>query len=185
VGLTRYARHHVREEIAGKAGFDCLTSFVWRDAAAFDAVVALLASRDGEAIRRDEECFMDKAANHFCAATEMVLRNELPVDPTLPTLVVAVSRPRGAVPEQFQRAYEACALPELLRSLGSPLRCAHDRTEPLVGREPRFDSVTWIRFAPGLFTAAVETVNEWAEGLMADGVGVVAVRASVHETLPP
>lgn len=62
-----YRRHHLLDTLRDVDIDlpDCLSEFGYADAAAFDAVRALLASPAGDAIRADELRFMDKTKNRF------------------------------------------------------------------------------------------------------------------------
>ena len=59
-GTSGYVRHHVREELYGRADFDCMTRFEYPDPATVRAVFERTEGPQAEAIRHDERGFMDK-----------------------------------------------------------------------------------------------------------------------------
>ena len=69
-GTTRYVRNHLREELHGRAAFDVVTAFWYRDTAAAIAVMRRTETPVGEPVREDELTFMDKPANTFFAVAE-------------------------------------------------------------------------------------------------------------------
>src|SRR5262245_64437837 len=75
-GTTRYVRNHLREELFGRPGFDVVTAFWYRDAAAAISVMKRTESPAGEPILRDELTFMDKPANTFFAVAEHAMRGD-------------------------------------------------------------------------------------------------------------
>lgn len=90
-GLRRYVRYHVAEEVHGRCDFDVLTYFRYADKAATDQVFETLSGPKGEAVRADEDVFMDKPANRFFAVSERVLQGQ-PSDETSTSTFVCVAR---------------------------------------------------------------------------------------------
>ena len=69
-GITGYVRHHLREEIFGAPGFDCMTPLRLSRRRGHRAAFARIEGPQGDAIRRDELLFMDKPANVFFVVEE-------------------------------------------------------------------------------------------------------------------
>ena len=159
--LRKYVRNHIHSAAPfdGGAervepGFDCATEFWYPDQAALEALVDLLESDVGAAIRADELSFMDKDANAFCIAEEtLVLGPERSVDLGDTAKVLALAkRPAHQSREEFFAHYAEKTLPALLEGPAQPLRCTQNRTLGFAGVEPPYDCVTelWYPAADGI-----------------------------------
>src|SRR2546427_6596213 len=118
-GTTRYVRHHLREELYGRPGFDVVTAFWYRDAAAAAEIMRRTETPAGEAIRRDELTFMDKPANTFFAVTERVVLGAEDRAAAL-SAIALVRRPAGDDAARFVESYEPSQLPRLLDAARAP-----------------------------------------------------------------
>lgn len=78
--LAGYRRNHV--VWPAEAPFDCVSEFVFPDAAAMQEIFEYLASEDSRMIHEDEERFMDRARNAFYVVEEEVLRPRSNAGPT-------------------------------------------------------------------------------------------------------
>jgi len=174
--LRHYVRHHLREELHGRAGFDCLTAVEYPDAAAMQALVGVLAGPEGEAIRRDELGFMDKPANRWVVVEAAPGARGPAPEGDDPQILVCVCAPNGADGAGFGAAFS-----------GEPLRGLLDAAGP--GRRHRAQlGVAGSAGAP-LFDAVVQLgggeaagIVGWARDLEAKGAGVLVARLSVHPT---
>ena len=156
-GLTHYVRNHVKDSICGEApGFDVLTEFGYASAERFDENVEMLASSRGDALRKDELQFMDKARNHFFGVRAA---DDLPCagEPSAGTVKLALlaqnaDAERGA----FARAY----LGSLEPILEHATCCWHWQTTRVGEVEPRMDVATLAWVPEAAFDAA--RVARWA-----------------------
>lgn len=174
--LRHYVRHHLREELWGRAGFDCLTAVEYPDEAAMQALLGVLAGPEGEAIRRDELSFMDKPANRWVVvAPAPGATGPLP-EGDASQLLVCVRAPEAADAGAFRTAFAGAPLAGLRKALGAGRRCRAQLALAGSAGPPLFDAVVQIEGeeAPGL--------AEWARELEASGARAVAARVSVHAT---
>jgi EthD domain-containing protein len=177
-GTTRYVRHHLREELFGRPAFDVVTGFWYRDAAAAVEIMRRTETPAGEAIRRDEQTFMDKPANTFFAVTERAVRGAEDRAAGL-AAVALVRRPVGQDAAQFAESYEKDSLPALLDAAREPVWCLQNRALRLGSDEPAFDVVTQIHAAGDAGLA------KWAQALAATGARVVLATVTEHESELP
>ena len=175
-GILRYVRHHVREEIHGAPGFDCMTRFDYRDAAAVRAAFERIEGPQGDAIRRDELTFMDKPANVFFAVEEAPAWEAKPARAGKAHLLVCVRRPEGEETRRFRARFLEESLPALRAAALDACWCRPQWARPGVAQGAPFDAVT------ELGAAGAGGLARWARGLEAEGARVIAVRVSVHET---
>lgn len=177
-GLVRYVRHHVRAELHGAAGFDVATSFIYRDEAALRGVIARLASRAGDAVRRDELEFMDKPRNRFFAVREAAERGARDRAAALQCLAL-VRRAAGHAAGDFAEAFAARALPELQDAVRGLRWSLHHEALPTFG-DPPWDAVVQLHAGGDAGLAS------WCAARERAGEGVALVRVSECETpLPP
>ncbi len=178
-GLQRYVRHHVREELFGAASFDVVTTFTYRDEAAFRGVVGRLASPDGDLVLRDELSFMDKPRNRFFAVREA--SEEGARSPDAPLRAIAlVRRPPGSDVPGFAAEFAARSLPALRDAVRGPRWILHHEALPVLGSTPAFDLATQLHAEGDAGLAA------WGWTLLHQGARAVIVEVSEHETqLPP
>jgi hypothetical protein len=173
-GTAGYVRHHVREEILGTTGFDCMTRFDYPDPATVQAVFERTEGPQAEAIRRDERTFMDKPAIVFFPVEEMPGWGQ----PGIGTerLLVCAQRPRTEEAAEFRARLRDRELPAL-RAAAGPRWCRAWSTP--AAPERGFDAVLEI--------AAVGSgeIRRWAQALEAEGASLIAARVSVHETRMP
>lgn len=71
--FARYVRNHVVDAAPADPPFDSLSEFWYADQADLDAVIAILTSPAGEALRADEARFMDRAAIRIVRVEELLL----------------------------------------------------------------------------------------------------------------
>ena len=178
-GIVGYVRHHVREEIHGAAGFDCMTRFDYRDGAAVREAFARIEGPQGDAIRRDELTFMDKPANVFFAVEELPAWEAAPPLEERVRLLVCVRRPAAEETFRFRARFQKDRLPALRAAVEGARWCRPQWALPGVAQGVGFDAVTQIG-AEGTCGLA-----GWARALEAEGAFVIAVRVSVHETPMP
>jgi hypothetical protein len=177
-GTTRYVRNHLREELHGRAAFDVVTAFWYRDTAAAIEVMRRTETPVGEPVREDELTFMDKPANTFFAVTEHVALGE--EDPRAALRAVAlVRRPAGADAREFLVSYEKEQLPMLLDAARAPTWCLLNRAIRAGASEPAFDAVTQIHAAGDAGLA------RWASALAATGAAALVATVSEHESALP
>ncbi|MFI5321925.1 MAG: EthD domain-containing protein, partial [Myxococcota bacterium] len=112
-GILRYERQHIREEIFGAPGFDCMSRFDYRDGAAVRAALERIEGPQGDAIRRDELLFMDKPANFFFAVEEAPTWEATPARAGRARLLVCVRRPQAEALAGFRARFLAEGLPTL------------------------------------------------------------------------
>ena len=173
-GTAGYVRHHVREEIHGASGFDCMTRFDYPDGATVKAVFEQTEGPQADAIRRDERTFMDKPAIVFFPVEEA--EGWGTPGPEVNRLLVCVRRPGSEAAADFRVRFQARWLPAL-RSLAGWYRPHWALWAPAQGRG--FDLVA------ELGEASAGEVAAWARELSAEAVAVIAARVSVHETPMP
>ena len=179
-GVSRYVRHHVREELHGRPGFDCMTALEYRDLAAMDRLRARLEGPEGEAVRSDELRFMDKPRNAFFPVEAVRGSGAARAAPAPAELLVCVSRPAGAAPEAFRARFAEECLPALRAALGRPAACRPQWASAGPTRGEGYDAVV------ELGAAGADAIPAWAAELEGSGARVVAVRVSAHATaLPP
>jgi len=173
-GTAGYLRHHVREEILGTPGFDCMTRFDYPDAASVRAVFERTEGPQADAIRRDERTFMDKPAIVFFPVEEVPGWGQPGADAE--RLLVCARRPRTEQAAGFRARLWDRELPAL-RAAAGPRWCR--AWSPPATPERGFDAVLEI--------AAVGSgeIRRWAQALEAEGASLIAVRVSVHETRMP
>jgi uncharacterized protein (TIGR02118 family) len=109
-GLRHYVRNHVLAEHGGESvPFDAISEFEYIDRAAFDAMLVLLDSPTGDAIREDEKNFMHKPGNSFFAAERAALGPGTRPKPGTAAKAIATLRqaPSGAREALAARAREA------------------------------------------------------------------------------
>jgi len=177
-GTTRYVRHHLREELFGRPAFDVVTAFWYRDAAAAVEILRRTESPAGDAIRRDEQTFMNKPANTFFAVTERVVRGAEDRAAALSALAL-VRRPAGLAPGDFLESYERDEVPRLLDAVRAPVWCLQNRAQRFGADPPAFDAVTQLHAAGDVGLA------QWAKGLTAAGAHVVLATVTEHESALP
>jgi uncharacterized protein (TIGR02118 family) len=178
-GVVHYVRQHIREEIFGAPGFDCMTSFEYRDAAAVRAAFERIEGPQGDAIRRDELRFMDKPANVFFAVEEATAWEATPARAERARLVVCVRRPEGEEPASFRARFSNDGLPALCTAVEDADWCRPQWARPGVAQGIGFDAVTEIG------AGGAGELARWASELEAKGAHVIAVRVSLHETRMP
>jgi hypothetical protein len=174
--VRHYVRHHLREELHGRAGFDCLTALEYADAAAMEALLAVLGGSEGEAIRCDELSFMDKPANRWVVVEPAPGAGGPAPEGDGPQLLVCVQAPAQADREAFRAVLAGEPLSSLRKALG-PGRPWRPQLA-LAGSQgpPLFDAVVQIAGAePGGLAA-------WVRELEATGACVLAARVSAHAT---
>jgi hypothetical protein len=174
--LRHYARHHLREELHGRAGFDCLTAVEYPDEAAMQTLLATLAGPEGEAIRRDELTFMDKPANRWVVVEPAPGAGGPAPEGDGPQLLVCVRAPAGGDGVALRAAFAGEPLRGLLESLGADRRHRAQLAVAGSAGPPLFDAVVQVEGndAGGLVG--------WARDLEAKGACVLAARVSVHPT---
>jgi uncharacterized protein (TIGR02118 family) len=173
-GLVGYARHHVREELWGKAPCDVVTSFRYRDAAALRGVIARLASPEGEAVRRDELDFMDKPRNRFFAVRETGERGARDRSACLQCLVLW-KRAAGRDTRETAAGLAEAALHDAVRGLRWSLQ--HEALATF--GEPPWDAVIQLH------AEADGGLSQWCVARERAGSRVVVVRVAEHETPLP
>jgi uncharacterized protein (TIGR02118 family) len=176
-GIVGYVRHHVREEILGATGFDCMTRFDYRDAAAIRAALARIEGPEGEAIHRDERLFMDAPANVFFPVEEAEGWGEPGAEPT--RLLLCVRRSEGEQAADFRARLLERQLPALRAASRGAGWCRPHFALPGLAQGQGFDLVAQL----GADAAA--SVAAWAGPLEAEGASLIAARVSVHETPMP
>jgi len=176
-GLVRYVRHHVREELHGTVGFDVVTSFTYRDAAALRAVIARLASPAGDAVLRDELDFMDEPRNRFFAVREASERGARDRS-AAPQCIALVKRAAGHGADAFAADFAARALPALHDAVRELRWSLHQEALATFG-EPPYDSVVQLH------ARADAGLAGWCTELERAGARVALVRVSEHETPLP
>jgi uncharacterized protein (TIGR02118 family) len=177
-GTTRYVRNHLREEIHGRASFDVVSAFWYRDAAAALGIQRRLSAPEGEAILRDELTFMDKPANTFFAVTEHLVHGAEDRAAAL-RVVALVRRPAGDDAARFVAAYEAEHLPRLLDAARAPTWCLSNRALRSGTGDPAFDAVSQLHAAADVGLA------EWARRLADTGANVLVATVSEHPSALP
>jgi uncharacterized protein (TIGR02118 family) len=175
-GVVCYERRHIQEEIHGAPGFDCMSTFGYRDGAAAGAAFARIESPAGDAIRRDEQRFMDKPANFFFPVEDGPLWRAPGARDESARLLVCARRPAAEDAAGFRARFESERLRALRAVLDAPAWCrAHfARADAAPGRG--FDVVT------ELAAAGAGGLADFTRALEATGAAVIAVRVSVHET---
>jgi uncharacterized protein (TIGR02118 family) len=176
-GLVRYVRHHVREELHGAAGFDVVTSFTYRDAAALRAVIARLASPAGDAVLRDELEFMDKPRNRFFAVREVSEHGVRDRGAALQCIAL-VKRAEAQGAPAFAADFAARALPALHDAVRELRWSLHQEALVTFG-EPPYDSAVQLHARADAGLAA------WCAAREREGARVVLVRVSEVETPLP
>ena len=175
-GIVGYVRHHLREEIHGTPDFDCMTRFDYRDADAVRATLARIQGPQGDAIRRDEQAFMDAPANVFFAVETAPVWEKTASRTGSTRLLVCVRRPAGEDPARFRARFSDESLPALRAAVMDARWCLPHWALPGIAQGAGFDAVT------ELGAAGAGEVAGWARALEAGGAGVIAMRVSVHET---
>jgi hypothetical protein len=178
-GITAYVRHHVREEIHGAPGFDCMTQFDYRDGAAVRDAFARIEGPQGDAIRRDELSFMDKPANVFFAVEEGPGWEVEPAGAEPARLLICVRKPATEDTARFRARFLEKFLPALRAAVEDARWCRPKWALPGVAQGSGFDAVIEIG------AAGAGALAEWARALETEGALVIAVRVSVHATPMP
>ena len=178
-GIVRYERQHIREEIFGAPGFDCMTSFDYRDAAAVRAAFERIEGPQGDAIRRDELRFMDKPANFFFAVEAAPAWEATPARAERARLVVYVRRPEGEEPASFRARFSNGGLPPLRAAVEDACWCRPQWARRGVAQGIGFDAVTEIG------AGGAGELARWARELETEGARVIAVGVSVYATRMP
>ena len=173
-GTSGYVRHHIREELYGKADFDCMTRFEYPDAAVVRAVFERTEGPQAEAIRRDERTFMDKPAIVFFPVEEAGGSGDEPSDAV--RLLVCVRRPRAEDAGRFRARFLEDHLPALRAALLLPHATRPQFALPGAAQSRGFDAVVEIA------AAGAGEIASWARALEAEGAQVIAAGVSVHET---
>jgi hypothetical protein len=176
-GTAGYVRHHVREEIHGAPGFDCMTRFDYPDGAALKAVFEQTEGPQAEVIRRDERTFMDKPAIVFFPVEEA--EGWGTPGPEASRLLLCVRRPGSEEAAAFRARFQQRALPALRASAGAAGWCRPHWALADLAQGRGFDLVAQLS------EASAGEIAAWARGLSAEGVAVIAARISVHETPMP
>ena len=180
-GLVRYVKYHVTDELHGEAGFDVISSFWYTSAAAAGATVARVEGPEGEAIRADEQTFMDKAKNTFVVVAEQTPESERGPEGAEGSEQCFVLVKAGANDrEPSLDAFDARAWGGLEEAFGgaayaSPHRVLGDASTP-------YDRVMQLRPAAPFEPASVV---RWAAHEASHGTRVVAVRTRLYETETP
>ena len=177
-GLVRYVKYHLVADLHGKADFDVISGFWYVDGEAAAKTVSRVAAPEGEAIRRDEQTFMDTDRNTFFPVTEhpRVTGHE-GVAESLQSFVF-VKGP-GDSPERFLEGFEKNALPALADVFGKPPFVLHHR---VLGAGPGTDHDGIVQIAG---EPDADALARWAGGLEADGARVLAVSTRLYETETP
>ena len=176
-GTAGYVRHHVREEIHGSPGFDCMTRFDYPDAATLKAVFEQTEGPQADAIRRDERSFMDKPAIVFFPVEEA--EGWGTPGPEANRVLVCVRRPGSEEAADFRARFQERGLPELRTAVGAAGWCRPQWALAALAQGQGFD---WVA---QLGEASAGEVAAWARRLSGEGVAVIAARVSVHETPMP
>jgi uncharacterized protein (TIGR02118 family) len=176
-GLLGYLRHHIREDIYGEPGFDCMTRFDYRDAAAIRDALARIQGPEGEAIHRDERLFMDAPANVFfpVEASKGWGKPGAEASP----LLVCVRRPPDEEAAAFRARLLERELPALRAAAGGASWCRPEWALPGLGQGKGFDLVAQMG------EASRAAIAGWARALEAGNASVVAARVSLHQTPMP
>jgi hypothetical protein len=177
-GTRRYVRFHLREVLLGEPGFDVVTGFWYRDAAAALEIGKRLAGSQGEPILRDELTFMDKPANTFFAASEHPVSGSEEADAAW-RAVVLVAAPEGRDVGEFLAAYESEQLPKLQAATRHPTWCIQNRAIAMGPDRPAFDAITHLH------AEADAGVAHWAAEFAQTGATVVVARVTEHESTLP
>lgn len=176
-GLLRYARHHVREELHGAAGFDVATSFAYRDAADVRGVIARIASPVGDAVLRDELTFMDKPRNRFFEVRE---QSEFGThaSPAALHCIAFAKRPAEQGAQAFAAEFASRDLPTLRDAVGGLRWSLHHEALATFG-EPAWDAVIQLHADADAGLAA------WAALAERTGARAIVVRVREHESALP
>jgi uncharacterized protein (TIGR02118 family) len=205
-GTSGYVRHHIREELYGKADFDCMTRFEYPDAAVVRAVFERIEGPQAEAIRRDERTFMDKPAIVFFPVEEASANGRQPArasearsEPKASEvhsgrpkasevheagrqpaeglrLLVCARRPPAEDASRFRARFLEDHLPALRAALLLPHATRPQLALPGAAQSRGFDAVVEIA------AAGAGEIASWARALEAEGAQVIAAGVSVHET---
>ena len=175
-GVVHYVRQHIREEIFGAPGFDCMTSFEYRDAAAVRAAFERIEGPQGDAIRRDELRFMDKPANRWLVVEPAPGGSGPAPDDGGTQLLVCASAPAGRDAQAFRAAFAGEPLRRLREALGAGRPCRAQLAREASAGAPLFDAVVQLG---GSETSGL---SAWVRELEATGAAVLAARVSVHAT---
>jgi len=148
-GLTRYVRNHVVSPLFGESPiFDVLTEFSYRDADAFEGVVARLSGPQGEAIAADELRFMDKPKNVFFGVDECAGEGLEDLPETEKWALLMERRPGGALEGRMDSfagfLQEGFAGAQGWRLWGTRK----------IGVEPPIEAVAFAWFKPGAIDVA-------------------------------
>jgi uncharacterized protein (TIGR02118 family) len=176
-GLVGYVRHHVSEALYGAPGFDVVTSFTYRDAAALQGVIARLASPMGDAVLRDELTFMDKPRNRFFAVREVRERGARDRGADLQCIAL-VKRAKGQSADAFAAELAAHGLPSLHDAVRE-LRWSLLNEALTTFGEPPVDA------AVQLHAAADSGLAAWCAAREREGAQITLVRVSEHEAPLP
>lgn len=178
-GTSGYVRHHVREELYGRADFDCMTRFEYPDPATVRAVFERTEGPEADAIRRDERTFMDKPAIVFFPVEEGQTWRQGESETEAARLLVCVRRPEAEPPGSFRAHLLDDSLPALRAAVGDPRWVLPQFALPGAAQSPGFDAVIEIA------AAGSGEIARWARALEAEGAEVIAAGVSVHETRMP
>ncbi len=178
-GTTGYVRHHVREELHGRADFDCMTRFEYPDAAAVRAVFERTEGPQAEAIRGDERSFMDKPAIVFFPVEEAEASGQVQTGTEAMRLLVCVRRPEAEPPGSFRARFLDESLPALRAAVLAPRSARPLFALPGAAQSRGFDAVIEIA------AVGAGEIARWARALEAEGAQVIATGVSVHETRMP
>jgi hypothetical protein len=174
--VRHYVRHHLREELHGRAGFDCLTALEYADEAAMQALLTRLAGPEGEAIRRDELTFMDKPENRWVVVEPAPAESGPLPGADAPQLLICVRAPAAADARGFRAAFAGEPLRRLREALGAGRPCRAQLAREVGATAPLFDAVVQVGGGePGGLAG-------WVRELEATGAAVLAARVSVHAT---
>jgi hypothetical protein len=179
-GTSGYVRHHVREELYGRADFDCMTRFDYPDPEAARAVFARTEGPQAEAVRRDERSFMDKPAIVFFPVEQAgEVREAGDGSPEAVHLLVCVRRPPSEDANRFRARFLENDLPALSAAVRLQSWARPQFAFPGAAQSRGFDAVIEIA------AAGAGEIPGWARSLEAQGAQVIAARVSVHETRLP
>jgi uncharacterized protein (TIGR02118 family) len=178
-GTSGYVRHHVREELYGRADFDCMTRFEYPDPATVRAVFECTEGPEADAIRRDERTFMDKPAIVFFPVEEGQTWGQVESETDAARLLVCVRLPEAKPPGSFRAHLLDDSLPALRAAVGDPRWVRPQFALPGAAHSPGFDAVIEIA------AAGSGEIARWARELEAEGTEVIAAGVSVHETRMP
>ena len=172
-GLVRYVRYHVEEDLRGEIGFDVLSAFWYRDAAAIEQTTERIGGEEGKAIHADELEFMDKPGNVFFPVSERTLCAGEEGDSHV---FVLVAKPASMSRYDCSAQLAGEHFPKLLAGFEEVGFALLRDAFPQEDRPLPFAAVLQVR-AP-----KASGLESWSDSLEAQGFGVSAVRTRRFET---